>query len=502
MFDSPDKSIQSRKIKNGTEKAEPLDALIIGAGFSGIGMAVTLNRMGKKNWLILELAKSVGGTWRDNRYPGCACDVPSRLYSFSFERNPDWSRKYSGQPEIEAYLNRTAKSYDLEDRICFDTKVERLDWLEIEKIWEITTVQGRTYFARHVIAATGPLRIPSYPAFKGQTGFSGRQVHTAMWPDDLDLTDKKVAIIGTGASAIQVIPAIVEKVASLTVFQRTPPWIIPRGDLAYSGFKKWVLKNVPGFDSLLRGYRYLVHELLGTAFFRNPKLTKPVRKRALKNLKDQVPDPALRKLLTPRYQMGCKRIIVSDDYLPAMAHCKTTVVPSPFSHFKGDTLCAEDGTTAQADIVIYATGFEATRPLKDIAIHGVGGEALNDRWDNRVQAYLGTMVNGFPNLYILTGPNTGIGHTSVIYMSESQYHLIRRAINMADKKGGAIDVKPEIENAFVEDVQNRMKRTVWQTGCSSWYIDDTGYNGLLWPDYTFLFRRACKNIKAQEFTFP
>lgn len=471
-----------------------LAVAIVGAGFGGLGMAIALKKQGVDDLVILEKAADVGGVWRDNTYPGAACDVPSHLYSFSFEPNPHWSHVFARQPEIYAYLRHCADKYDLRRHLRCDVEVAEMHFDEAEKLWQITLTSGESLQARMVVNATGQLSRPIYPKLKGIGSFQGESFHSAHWRHDLDLSGKRVAVIGTGASAIQFVPAIAPQVAKLSVFQRSPAYMMARPDRPYSGVEKWVFQRAPKTMALYRGGIYLKYESRGLAFTRLKSLLKVAVGMPFKSLlKQQVSDPALREKLTPDYAIGCKRILLSSDYLATMSRPNVELVTTGIRQVTATGVETSDGREHAADVIIYGTGFAATDFLSPMTVTGRNGITLNDAWQQGAKAYLGLSVPGFPNFFMLYGPNTNLGHNSIVYMLESQIaHVLACRAQLAANKATTIEVNEGRYTHFTDAVQARLANSVW-AGCRSWYIDDNGHNSASWPGFTLSYRWLTKH---------
>ncbi|MDQ8706760.1 NAD(P)/FAD-dependent oxidoreductase [Streptomyces sp. LHD-70] len=480
---------------------EHVRVAVIGSGFGGLGAAVRLRREGITDFVVLERADAVGGTWRDNSYPGCACDVPSHLYSFSFAPNPDWPRAFSGQRHIRAYLEHVADVFRLRPHIRFNSEVTRLRWNAEELHWEIETVRGHLT-ADVVVSAAGPLSDPKTPDIPGIDSFEGKVFHSARWDHDYDLRGKRVAMVGTGASAIQIVPAIQREVAGLTLFQRTPPWVMPRADRAISGVERWLHRQLPFTTQARRGVLWGLRELQVQAFTKRPNELGLVESLAKANMRRAIKDPALRAKLTPDYRIGCKRILLSNTYYPALAQPNVDVVASGLTEVRGNTVVAADGTEAEVDAIIFGTGFHVTdMPIAERVI-GAGGSSLAEHWKGGVQSMRGAAVDGFPNFLTVIGPNTGLGNSSMILMIEAQLNYLADYMRQLDVLGGsaALDARPAAVTAWNAKVQERMKRTVWNTGgCNSWYLDENGVNTTIWPGTTTEFRAATKRVDLGEY---
>ena len=472
------------------------EVAIIGTGFSGLGAAMALKREGADDFVIFERRSGIGGTWHDNRYPGCQCDVPSHLYSFSRKPNPNWSRTYSTQPEIERYLQDCARSEGLLPHIRFEHEVLEARWDDQRRVWQIDTDKG-TWLANKLIAAHGGLADPAFPDLPGLESFHGTVMHSAAWDPDVSLEGKRVAVVGTGASAIQIVPRIQPEVDRLFVFQRTPPWVLPHTDRPIGERERRLYRRFPLAQKLVRGAIYLARETMAVGMTRDPRLLAPLRAIALRHLKSQVPDRQLRKKMTPRYSPGCKRLLLSNDYYSAVAATNCDLVTEPIRELRGRTLVTSDGTERDVDVVIFATGFRVLdNPMKE-RIVGRGDRSLAEAWrTSGLRAYLGTTVPGFPNLFLMTGPNTGIGHTSLLVMIEAQVRYVIDCLRfMQERSIATVDVLPEAVESFNAELQARMARSVWTTGgCVSWYLDDEGRNSTLWPDFTFRFRQKTRRF--------
>jgi cation diffusion facilitator CzcD-associated flavoprotein CzcO len=481
---------------------------VIGSGFAGIGAAVRLRREGITDFVVLERADSVGGTWRDNDYPGCACDVPSHLYSFSFAPNPDWPRTFSGQPYIRAYLEDVVETFGLAPHLRLGHEVTSARWDAGELHWVVETAPGSTYTADVVVSAGGPLSDPRTPDIPGLDTFPGRVFHTARWDHDYDLRGKRVAVIGTGASAIQVVPAIQPDVGRLTLFQRTPPWVMPRRDRDISRLERAVHRAVPATLALRRRSLWGVRELQVQAFTKRPGELGLVEAMARRHMAKAVSDPELRARLTPSYRIGCKRILLSNTYYPALTKPNVDVVTAGLAEVRGSELVGADGSTAEADAIVFATGFHVTdMPIANRVV-GTGGRTLAEAWsDGGMRSLRGATVDGFPNSMTIIGPNTGLGNSSMILMIEAQLNYLAdylRKLGSLDRGGrgrrAALDARPGAVHAWNEHVQERMARTVWATGgCTSWYMDAEGRNTTIWPGTTAEFTRETLRVDPAEY---
>ena len=473
---------------------------IIGAGFSGLGAGVRLRQAGVADFLILERAAAVGGTWRDNTYPGCACDIPSHLYSFSFAPNPGWAHSFSRQPEIWDYLEQVADRYGLRGHLRLGTEVAGARWDADLARWRLRTAGG-DLTADVVISAAGPLSEPRLPGIPGLAEFPGEVFHSARWNHGARLDSKRVAVVGTGASAIQIVPEIQPRVASLVLFQRTPAWVLPRRDRVITGPERWVYRHVPPTQQLARLGNYLAREPAFGAFVVKPGVLKAAQRIAVRHLVRSVADPVLRAKLTPRYVMGCKRILLSSDFYPALVRPNVEVVGAGLARVDGRTAIAGDGTARDVDVIILATGFRAVEVPIAGRITGAGGVTLAQAWGGDMRALRGTTVPGFPNLCLVIGPNTGLGHSSMIHIIESQLRYIVDYLATLDRTGAAaLDARPGAQERWCAGIERRMAASVWTTGgCVSWYLNAAGRNPTLWPGSTLRFRRATRRVDITEY---
>ncbi|MFJ2862251.1 flavin-containing monooxygenase [Kitasatospora sp. NPDC087314] len=497
----------SKRPRSGTSGAPTADeavphvrVAVIGSGFGGLGAAVRLRRAGITDFVVLERADSVGGTWRDNSYPGCACDVPSHLYSFSFAPNPEWPRSFSGQPDIRAYLEKVATVFGLRPHLRFNTEVLEARWEVEQTRWRITTSAGQ-WTADAVVSAAGPLADPQIPDLPGLDAFPGKVFHSSRWDHDYDLTGKRVAIVGTGASAAQIIPSIQPQVGKLTIFQRTPAWVLPRRDREISQLEKWLHSRLPLTGTIRRGTLFALRELQVDAFVRRPGLLRVVQQIAERHIAQGVSDPALRAKLTPDYRIGCKRILLSNTYYPALAAANTEVVASGLRELRGSTLVAADGSEHEVDAIVFGTGFHVTDMPIGARVFGADGTSLAEEWKDGMEALRGSTVHGFPNLFFVIGPNTGLGNSSMILMIESQLNYLIDALTTLGSIGAtAMQPTARAQRQWNLELQHRMDRTVWTTGgCRSWYLDPNGKNTVLWPGSTTAFRRATRKVDLGEY---
>jgi cation diffusion facilitator CzcD-associated flavoprotein CzcO len=474
------------------------EVIVAGAGFAGVGMGIALKRAGIERFIILERAEEIGGTWRENDYPGCACDIPAMLYSYSFEPNVAWSRTYPSRREIWDYLRGCADKYGVRPHIRFDCALEEARFDDATATWTVETSQG-VLRSRVLVLALGALDRPRIPHLPGVERFTGPAFHSARWRNDVDLRDKRVAVIGTGASAIQFVPHIAPLVRSLTIFQRSAPWVMPKGDRPVSRTVR-ALRAFPPYAWLVRKAVYWALEARAYGFTVDPRPLGLFERFARRHLERQVPDPVLRRTLTPDHRMGCKRVLLADDYYPALTRENVEVVTTPIREVREDAIVTTDGAEHPAGVLIYATGFRATDALAPVRVYGSAGRELNADWQAGAQAYLGTSVAGYPNLFLLIGPNTGLGHNSMILMIEAQIRYVMSALAHMRRTGASgLAVRGHVQDAFNERLQRRMKRTVWSSGCTSWYLDSSGKNTTLWPGFTFTYRFLTRRLRPEDY---
>jgi cation diffusion facilitator CzcD-associated flavoprotein CzcO len=479
---------------------KPHDVVIVGTGFAGLGMAIRLKKEGIEDFVVLEQAAGVGGTWRDNHYPGAACDIESYLYSFSFEPNPGWTRTYAPQREILAYLEHCADKYGVRPHLRLSTAVTGATFDERTALWTVETSRGDTLVTRALVSATGGLSRPSMPDIPGLATFTGKTFHSARWDHAFPLEGKTVAVVGTGASAIQIVPAIAPKVGKLHLFQRTPPWIVPKPDHDILPATRERMRRAPVLQQLVRSAQYLRHELFALGFVVDPRLLALASRLVLKNLAASVPDRALREKLTPRYAMGCKRILLSNDYYPALQRPNVEVVTEGIQEIRPGGVLTKDGRERAVDAVILATGFHAAEAAAPFPVHGRGGRDLDTTWRDGAEAYLGTTVSGFPNLFLIVGPNTGLGHSSMVFMIESQIAYIASSLRtMRARRLASVDVRADAQARQNEHLHARLANTVWSSGCSSWYRTRSGKNTTLWPGFTFEYRLRTRRFDPADY---
>jgi cation diffusion facilitator CzcD-associated flavoprotein CzcO len=475
------------------------DAVVVGSGFGGLAAAIELARTGTTDVVLLEKADDLGGTWRDNRYPGCACDIPSHLYSFSFAPSARWSRAFAEQPEIWAYLRKVADEFGVSERIRYGEELVEATY--DDGTWHLRTARGTTLETRSLVLATGALSEPFVPALPGLESFGGNVFHTAEWPDDdteaIDGT--AVAVIGTGASAIQAVPQIAPRAGHLTVFQRTPSWILPKGDRTIGRREQEWLERFPWLNRLVRAGVYWRNESRVLAFTSQPGLMKAIELVARRHLRKQVTDPQTRAALTPTYRMGCKRILISNDYLPTFNRSDVELVTDPILRIEPDAVVTTDGRRHEIGTLVLCTGFKATEPYERLTVRGVAGRTLREAWGAGMQAHLGVTVAGFPNLFLVVGPNSGLGHNSMVFIIEAQARYIAQCIGLRDHAGArSVSVPERVQDAFNADLERRSRRTVWATGCHSWYLDRFGHNRALWPASSVAFWRRTRRLDPRH----
>ncbi|WZH50732.1 MAG: NAD(P)/FAD-dependent oxidoreductase [Nocardioides alkalitolerans] len=477
-----------------------VDVLVVGAGFAGLATAIRLDEDGR-DFLVVDKGDSVGGTWRDNTYPGAACDVPSQLYSFSFAPG-DWSRSFSPQPEIKAYLDRVAASAGVLDRFVFSTSLEHAAWDETHQRWDVTTSAG-SLTADVLVSGAGGLSEPRLPDIAGIEDFGGEIFHSARWDHHADLAGKRIAVIGTGASAIQIVPQLQQVAGRLDVYQRTAPWVIPRHDRTYPAVERLALAKVPGLRRLYRTAIYWGRETYVPAFTMLPDIAKPAELMARANIRTGISDPELRRKVTPDFKIGCKRILISNTYYPALDADNAELVTDPIARITPTGIVTADGTEREIDVLVVATGFHTTDQPIAHQIVGREGRSLADVWaETGMQAYRGTTIHGFPNLFQVVGPNTGLGHSSMVFVIESQVAYIRDALRvMAQNSYAAVEPRRDAQDDWNRRLHRRMRRTVWSTGgCASWYLDEHGRNTTLWPRSTVSLRLGLRSFDTRAYT--
>ncbi len=475
---------------------------IIGTGFGGLCAALKLKQAGLSDFVLLERAEEIGGTWRDNTYPGCCCDIRANLYSFSFEQNPDWSREYPPQAEIRDYLQAVCNKHGIRSHIRFNSEVTEMRFEQRRLRWSLTTRGANGYTADIVINATGPLSMPSYPEIEGLGNFEGTSFHSARWRHDYDLRGRKVAVIGTGASAIQFLPKIAPLADTVSVFQRSPPWVVPREDSPVSPRRKALYRRLPFVQRVKRWTIYLRQELLALSFLHEgeTRLARRITEGCKEFIAACISDPDLRAAVTPDYVPGCKRLLISNDWYPALNRENVHLVTSGIKEVRPHSVITSDDTEHAVDTIIFGTGFAATKFLAPMKVFGIEDAELSQSWQEGAATHLGIAVSGFPNFFMLVGPNTGLGHNSIILMIEAQMNYIMGAIAyLEEHPSSSLNLKLRVQEESYADVQNRMKTTVWASGCNSWYLSDDGRNDTLWPGYTFDYWRKTRRFDPSAF---
>lgn len=479
-------------------RPEDVGILVLGAGFSGLAMACQLKRAGRHDFVVLDRGSSVGGTWRDNTYPGCACDIRSDLYSFSFAPNPDWTHKYARQAEIQAYLERTTDRFGVRRHIRFRHELLAATWDEQDARWHVRTQRG-DFRAKVLVAGHGPLISPRWPDLPGLADFAGPRFHSAQWDHDVDLTGKRVAVIGTGASAVQFVPEIAPETGHLTVFQRTAPWVLPRGDRPTRPRRRAWFRRLPVLQRVSRTLMFARNEAQFTVFNR-PLAGRLGQALGRATIRRQIPDPELRARVTPTYRIGCKRILTSDVYYPTLTRPDVELVDRPVERVVADGVVTADGTHHPADILIAGTGFDATHPPLARLVTGTDGRTLAEHWSEHMSALHGTTVAGFPNLFLLVGPNTALGHNSIVTIIEAQVGYVLQALDLLGADGAVLEARAQAQLDYTESLQPALRRSVWVTGgCSSYYLDDTGRNSTLWPHRAWRFARSIRRLDPAEY---
>ena len=488
-------------VQSADQGEHRVSVIIVGTGFSGLGTAIKLKQAGIHDFVVLEKEDEIGGTWRDNTYPGCACDVPSLMYSFSFEQNPNWSRLFAEQDEIQEYLRHCARKYDVRKHIRFGVEFTGAEWDETERTWHVPAGDGTEYVGKALVSGLGALHLPSYPELNGLERFQGEVFHSANWNHDYDLEGKRVAVVGTGASAIQFVPQIAKKVSRLHLFQRTPPGIQSKPDREIpERVKRW-FRRVPGLQRLARAAVYWTLELRSIAVIHSPRLVKLSERLAKRYIRKEIKDPELAKAVTPDYAMGCKRILLSSDYYPALNRGNVDVRTDGVSEVREHSVVDGAGHEHEVDAVIFGTGFHVVDAFDHLSIVGREGRKLQDAWRDGMEAHLGMTVSGFPNLFFLLGPNTGLGHNSVVFMIESQINYVISCLRpLLRGELSQLDVRQSAQDAFNEEIQGELSGAVWSAGgCRSWYVDENGVNRALWPGFSWQYWRRTRKVDLTDY---
>lgn len=481
------------------------DVAIIGAGFAGIGAGIKLKELGDTSFIIFEKASEVGGTWRDNTYPGCACDIPSMLYSYSFEANPDWNCLFSKQKEIFNYIKHCILKYDIEQHIQYNTEIKHLEFQKEIGRWKITDQQNNSCSARMVISASGPFNAAKIPKIKGRDLFGGETFHSLNWNHDYNLAGKNVAVIGTGASAIQFVPEIAPIVKSLYIFQRTAPYVIPKMDKPFEESSKTKYRRFPKYQKFWREFIYWFLEYRGRSQYADGFIRKQRMREAINHLHNQIKDSNLRKILTPDYTIGCKRVLVSDDYYPTLLRDNVTLLNEGASEITDKGILMGNGDVIELDAIIYGTGFHAAEFHKMYTVTGLSGGNLFDKWNAEgAEAYYGMTIHEYPNLCIVVGPNTGLGHNSILHMMESQYNYIMDYWSLLKSQNSAsayFNIKKKVQDDYNVDIQEKLSSMVWNDGgCDSYYLKDgKGKNTSIWPGSTVRYRKLTKKVNIIDY---
>ncbi len=482
---------------------EEVETVIVGAGFGGLCMAIKLREAGRDDFVILEKGNEVGGTWRDNSYPGCACDVQSHLYSYSFDGKADWSKRYAPWHEIQNYILDVTERHGLRPFCRFGQEVEAAHFDEKTGRWRIHTKAGDVFAAKHWVLASGPLHVPSIPDIPGLDRFEGKVFHSARWDHDYDFRGKNVVSIGTGGSAIQYVPEIAPKVKQLYVFQRTPAWVIPRDERRYTGIEKAIFERAPLLRKLHRARLYWTNESRVWPIF-EPALARSLQKLAEGFIRLQVRDPEVARKLTPDYTIGCKRVLISNVYFPTFNRPNVELVTDAIREIRPRSVVTADGVERPADCIVLGTGFvvDPRIYMRDFALTGLGGRDLRKDWKDAAEAYYGITVSGYPNMYQLVGPNTGLGHNSIIFMIEAQARYVVECMKLLDERGADyLDVDASAQRRFNDELQADFRNTVWSTGCTSWYQQADGRNVAIWPRSTWRYWLETRRVRAADYRF-
>ncbi|MEJ7633832.1 NAD(P)/FAD-dependent oxidoreductase [Aeromicrobium sp.] len=477
-----------------------VSAVIVGAGFAGLGMAVRLVQAGIEDFVILERGDRVGGTWRDNTYPGAACDIPSLLYSYSFVQNPGWSRAYSGSAEILDYVDHIVEQFGLARFIRFGVTVESLAFDEVSGCWDIGTSGGDDVVARTVTLASGPLANASLPDIRGIDTYEGHKIHSARWDHDIDLRGKRVGVIGTGASAVQIIPELVKEAGFVKVFQRTPGWVMPRADFCHPGWVQSVFRRRPAVQTAARQAWFWGHEAVALGLVWDTPITTVVQEISKQHLRRQVKDPWMRRQLTPDFRAGCKRMLMSSDYYPALQADNCKLFTWPIATLSPAGIRTSDGVEHHLDAIVFATGFDVSKTGTPFPITGVGGRSLGEEWSQGVSAYKSVSVSGYPNLFLTFGPNSGPGHNSaLVYMEHQIGYAVKGVETVLEEDLRVLDVRASVQEAYNTSLQKRLSRTTWNSGCRSWYLTEDGYNGTMYPGFATQFARQMSAFRRADY---
>ena len=476
------------------------ETLIIGAGFTGLGTAIKLREAGVDDVVIVERSDRVGGTWRDNTYPGIACDIPSLLYSLSFVKNPTWSRAYPSGAEICAHIEELTDQFGLRPLIRFDTEITGLSFDETAGVWTANTKTRKKFHARTVVLASGPLADHTFPDIRGLDTYRGRKIHSAAWDHDYDFTGKRIGVIGTGASAVQIVPELVETAGFVKVFQRTPGWGLPRPDFATPAWNKALFRKLPASQQAMRNLLYWTHESMALAVIWNSPLTRIAERVARLHLRRQVKDRWLRRQLTPDFTIGCKRVLVSNDYYPALQKDNAKLITWPIARISEKGVRTVEGIEHQVDCIVFATGFDVSHSGTPFPVKGRGGRVLGDEWQGGAQAYKSINVSGYPNLFMTFGPNSGPGHNSALVYMESQLDYAVKGIEKILKDDlKMLDVKEGVQRRHNKAIQKRLARTNWNSGCKSWYLTEDGFNATMYPGFATQYAAQMAEFEERDY---
>lgn len=477
-----------------------VNVLIVGAGFAGLGTAIRLQQAGVRDLVILERGSEVGGTWRDNQYPGAACDIPSNLYSYSFAQNPEWSRGFSGSREILGYVHQLVERFALAKLVRFNQNVTSLVFDEAAGHWNAHTAGGETHRARSVVMCQGPLSNSSWPKIAGLETYEGHKIHSARWDHSYDFSGKKVAVVGTGASAIQIVPELVKQAAQVKVFQRTPAWVMPRPDYTSPAWSKKLFARLPAAQTAFRELLYWVHESMAVGVVWTTPITSLFERLAKLYLHAEVKDAWLRRQLTPDFRLGCKRILISNDWYQALQAPNAKLVTWPIANLAPKGIRTVEGIEHQFDCIVFATGFDVAKSGAPFPVTGLNGRQLNDEWSRGAQAYKSVSVSGYPNLFLTFGPNSGPGHNSALVYMEAQIDYIVEGVKkLLGENLKVLDVREDAQSRYNRGIQKRLRRTNWNSGCKSWYLTEDGYNATMFPGLATQFRAQMARFETQDY---
>lgn len=477
-----------------------VDVLIVGAGFAGLGTAIRLRQAGIHNVAILERGTEVGGTWRDNQYPGAACDIPSNLYSYSFAQNPDWSRGFSGSREILGYIHHLVDRFDLARLIRFRQNVTGMSFDESSGIWNVSTTDGQGHRARSVVLCQGPLSNSSWPGIPGLETYAGHKIHSARWDHGYDFSGKKIAVIGTGASAIQIVPELVRQAAQVKVFQRTPAWVMPRPDYVSPDWSKRLFGRFPAAQAAFRELLYWVHESMAVGVVWTTPATRILERLARLYLRAEVRDPWLRRQLTPDFRLGCKRILISNDWYRSLQAENCKLITWPIARLSPDGIRTVEGIEHQFDCIVFATGFDVSKTGSPFPVTGLDGRRLDDEWSRGAKAYKSVNVSGYPNLFLTFGPNSGPGHNSALVYMEAQIdYIVNGVAKLLGEDLKVLDVREDAQRTYNEGIQKRLRRTNWNSGCKSWYLTEDGFNATMYPGLATQFRAQMARFESKAY---